>query len=299
MQISKCNLGIKNNKINVVRSFFHTNPIIKSSNLKPLAADTLQINSETNKYISNLSSQFSKSNVDINGKTFTKFNHSQMGSNPAFWANDTSTGKLFYIKLAESSDKVPHLQEEVTACKLYRLAGINAPEVEMCNLPHNQKGLMSKYSEGLKSLTYDKELKECFAVDAWLANWDSLMPGNCMTKDGKPFKLDNGGALRFRAQGLPKPNFDTKVDELTTLVDGRNRASSYVYNSIDHESLVNSFKKVCSISDNDIKSVVNDKSLAKTLINRKNYMSEVLKKIEKTPKTEKNLYDYMVKILGK
>ncbi|MBR1754221.1 hypothetical protein IJ732_05225 [bacterium] len=281
---------------------FASNPIKKcfkpvENNLSPLKQDVVQISNETQKFIKKFAGEYpNTSSTKINGQSFTKYNGSQMGSNPAFWATNDSTGELFYIKMAGSSSKTAHLQEEVTATNLYKLAGLNAPDVEMCKLQDGSMAMKSKFTPGLSEIKNSKDVHEGFAADAWLANWDSLLWGNTQVKDGHSFKIDNGGALRFRAQGAPKPNFGDRVNELTTLVDGRNWQSTSMYNNISHEDLVNSFKRVCNIKDNDIKNLVKDKDLAQTLIARKAYLSDVLQKIEENPKGNETLISYFNKL---
>lgn len=298
MEISKISFENIPHKI----STFSTNPFKKISkqvnnNLSPLKNDIVQITTETEKFIKKFAGDCpNTSAIKINGQDFTKYNGSQMGSNPAFWAKNDKSGELFYVKLANTPHDVAHLQEEVTACKLYKLAGIDAPEVEMCSLGLGKKAMMSKFAPKLENVSDKSDVQNAFVTDAWLANWDSLLSGNTKIKDGKVFKVDNGGSLRFRAQGAPKPNFGDKVDELKTLVDGRNWESTSVYNGISHDDLIKSFKQVCDIKDSDIKKIVKDNELAQTLINRKEYLKNVLDKVESTPNEERNLIEYFNKL---
>ena len=69
-------------------------------------------------------------------------------------------------------------------------------------------------------------IKLNFVLDAWLANWDviGLTEDNIgiSVQGGVPLvtRLDNGGALLYRAQGAPKGNaFGNKVTELDTMRD--------------------------------------------------------------------------------
>jgi len=47
-------------------------------------------------------------------------------------------------------------------------------------------------------------LQKDFAADALLSNWDviGVTADNIVGNDGKVYRVDNGGALEFRAQGL-------------------------------------------------------------------------------------------------
>ena len=236
--------------------------------------------------------------ISINGEeaVWSRFRGSQMGSQDAFWAKNEKTGGLYYVKFAQDAEKEGHIESEILASKLYRLAGIQAPEMLPVTINGRVKGLASKFVPKLENSSDKAQLFDGFAADAWLANWDSLLCGNTFTRNGKPFKIDNGGALRYRAMGELKPNFGDKADELITLVDGRNYTSTAVYSAMSREDLMNSFEKVCRISDKAILETVADKELAQTLINRKNYMSGVLDEIKGTPKNEKSLKDYLLKV---
>lgn len=237
--------------------------------------------------------------ISINGEeaVWSRFRGSQMGSQDAFWAKNEKTGGLYYVKYAQDAEKEGHIESEILASKLYRLAGIDAPEVVPITINGNIKGLASRYVPNLEPLSGNSnKLYEGFAADAWLANWDSLLHGNTFLRNGHSFKIDNGGALRYRAQGKLKPNFGDKVDELTTLVDGRNWTSTEIYSSMTQEDLIKSFEKVCNISDKAIIDTVADKELAQTLINRRNYMNAVLAEIKETPKTERSLEGYLSRV---
>jgi predicted Ser/Thr protein kinase len=60
-----------------------------------------------------------------------------------------------------------------------------------------------------------KQLRDVFIVDAWLGNWDVIGANydNIIVKDGKAYRVDNGSAGFFRAQGSTKMLDDT-VNEL-------------------------------------------------------------------------------------
>ncbi|MDO8302737.1 MAG: hypothetical protein Q7T18_05820, partial [Sedimentisphaerales bacterium] len=58
-----------------------------------------------------------------------------------------------------------------------------------------------------------------FIVDALLANWDIMKSDNTLMSKGMLYRIDNGGALLFRAQGERKAmaEFSGKVGELETM----------------------------------------------------------------------------------
>jgi SPP1 gp7 family putative phage head morphogenesis protein len=80
---------------------------------------------------------------------------------------------------------------------------------------------LGKLSPVVRKLA-NEEASKNFVLDSWLANWDSVgMTGdNMMLVGDKVVRIDNGGALLFRAQGGRKGSaFGPQVTELTTLRD--------------------------------------------------------------------------------
>lgn len=263
---------------------FHSNPI-KTNGVKLFATVTDTIGdtftkSETTSFIQNLAQRFHRSPVKIKADGFddiyTKFVGSRVGTNPAFWAQNTRTGELFYVKSGSVFGDTKHLESEFLANKLYNLAGIKTPEVRLATLEDGSTCLMSKFSNGLKEMN-KAEAQEAFAVDAWLGNWDSLLSGNTFSQGGKCIKMDCGGALRYRALGKLKPNFGNEVEELSTMLNSAiNPTASSIYSGMSKDTLIKSLERVTTISDDAIKKLVKDETLATTLINRKKYMRLVL-----------------------
>ena len=283
------------------KSLLETRPVkVNIKGLKYASPPYPNLNlSEKAKFISKLEQNYSKSEIKIGKNSYIKYENSQMGSNPAFWAKDANTGELYYIKHAETSHnflKSEHLESEHIANKLYNLVGIQTPQTELCELTNGVKALKIKYSNGMKNISEFKQVHSGFATDAWLANWDALIDNNTRIVNGRLFKLDCGGSLRYRAQGKLKPDFGEKVKEIVTLVDGHNYQAKQVYESISHQDLINSFKKVCSLTDEQINATVKDRTLASILIKRRDYMRTCLEKIEQTPYNGKNISQYMKNI---
>ena len=110
-----------------------------------------------------------------------------------------------------------HLQEEMTADAVYRALGMNVPEFQSYRDSAGQLVKLSRFitvpTTELGKLPPTRKtaaiakLREGFVVDALLGNWDviGLDSDNVLvTADNTPYRIDNGGALRFRAQGQPK-----------------------------------------------------------------------------------------------
>ena len=78
--------------------------------------------------------------------------------------------------------------------------------------------------------TLRAKLRAGLDVDAMLGNWDVIGMGGdniLVDKDGEPWRIDNGGALGFRAQGARKADADWKdgwPNELFTIAGSANNA---------------------------------------------------------------------------
>ena len=294
-------------KLNRTEKILQTNPLKKINihgdlNYCPLSEDIVKL-SETAQFEKRLRATCSSKPVKIssNGKetNWNMFRDSQMGSQDAFWAKNEQTGELYYIKFALNTAKEEHIESEILANKLYNLAGVATPEVIPVVINGETKGLASKFIEGLEEPKIASQMKSSFGADAWLANWDTTAIGNTFIRDGKLVKVDNGGALRYRAMGELKPNFGDKVEELISLVEHKDWFSTDVYSSLTNKELIHSFEHVCNISDKAILNIVADKELAQTLINRRNYMRDILTEMKATPKKDEDLASYFRKLSEK
>lgn len=141
------------------------------------------------------------------------------GSTGAKLMRDPKTGKLYVHKAGAHAE---HVRSEVLADTLYRRLGVKVPDCKLYETPTGPIKL-SEYIPNTKSLqdvlsratSQQREailaqLKKGWIADAWLGNWDVLGMGldNILVDDdGTVWRIDNGGALKFRAQG----DTDTKV----------------------------------------------------------------------------------------
>jgi hypothetical protein len=173
-------------------------------------------------------------------------------------------------------------RQEALASAFYRAMGLDAPEADF-NEEENR--LYSKWTDGLSSGSWTsqqkKEMRDGFAADAWLAAWDIRTGDNTvLTQDGKPFRLDNGGTMEYRAQGSKKGSggttaFGNTVGELDTFRNGQTQASQlYGTRGATPDAWeADSGQRVVDVSDEEIRSMVADynlpDSLADTLIARK------------------------------
>ncbi|WP_143867204.1 hypothetical protein [Nostoc linckia] len=137
------------------------------------------------------------------------------GSTGAVLVRDPKTGKLFVRKTGDSPE---HLRSEASADNAYRALGVNVPKQKLYETPDGPVKL-AEYVEGKsmkevieKGTPAEKkkllaELKKNYTADALLGNWDVVgqeKDNIILGKDGKVYRVDNGGALGYRAQGAKK-----------------------------------------------------------------------------------------------
>jgi hypothetical protein len=205
----------------------------------------------------------------------------QLGSNPG-GRFATPEGKSFYVKQSKSND---HAKNEVTAARLYELAGSPVLRSEPVEMPGGKLGTATEWKDvkniDRKSPAEVKEAQKDFATHAWLANWDSVGLGydNQGKIGGKMTTLDVGGSLLYRAQGAPKGDaFGTSAKEWDSLRDPSNRQAYRIFGDMSPEALRESARRVAAVPDEAIRRVVEEsgpgsesqkKALADLLIARK------------------------------
>lgn len=190
----------------------------------------------------------------------------QKGSNLGGLYEDAD-GVQWYIK---SPKTVEHAKNEVLANKLYKAAGVeNVPEVRLATLD-GKAAVASRIEEGLVAkkdilqvlnkagAANRSAVMEGFASDAWLANWDvvGLQYDNLLIKKGVGgfWRIDQGGALRFRAQGGAKGSaFGNKVTEVETLLNpAKNPQSASTFRTLTYEEFKKGAAGVVNISEKQI-----------------------------------------------
>lgn len=188
----------------------------------------------------------------------------QGGSNPGGVFTDTSTGSTWYIKFPDAEDA---LRNEALANALYRLAGVEVPEVRLIQF-RGRTAIASRVIDGLaidrKALTSGRVagVQEHFGVDAWLANWDVIGPDYANTKlgGGRGLRLDPGGALRYRAQGgLKGSAFGDEVGELQSMRHaGTNSHAASVFRFATEADIEDGVRRVLAIPEAEIRRAVEE-----------------------------------------
>jgi len=146
-----------------------------------------------------------------------------------------------------------HIQSESLANSIYNTIGIDVPETTIKSDDQGKAYQLSKYIDGTefgKLSENDRnsailKLRSSFIIDAWLGNWDVIGTGgsNIIVKDGKVYRIDNGGALTYKATGGNK-DLTKEVTEFETMRNGSiNPEASKVFGALDEDDLIKQFNK--------------------------------------------------------
>ncbi|MFA4853768.1 MAG: hypothetical protein WC616_00260 [Candidatus Omnitrophota bacterium] len=133
----------------------------------------------------------------------------QKGSNPGaeFTVPTDSGPSPYYVKFAQHEEE-SHIWVEDLANKLYRVLGIPVPETKIVKVAGNY-GHASRILplDMTATLEAHKQLViHGFLADTLMANWDIpyAIDRNTLISGGLLYRIDNGGALLFRARGQRK-----------------------------------------------------------------------------------------------
>lgn len=168
------------------------------------------------------------------------------GSTGAELVEDPITGKKFVMKGGASE---AHVTNEWLADELYRAGGVNVPKGKLLKTPAGSTVKLARFIDEAEPLAavlqkggptaakVKAQLQNDFVMDALLGNWDvaGLDLDNVIIQDGIAHRIDNGGALNFRAQGAKKKagEFGPKVLELESMLDPNvNPQAAEIYSGI-------------------------------------------------------------------
>lgn len=197
---------------------------------------------------------------DINPDQFVKIGP-QMGTNPGGTYVDKATGTEWYVKTPPSEDIA---RNEVLAAKLYQAAGVDVPDIRLITID-GQRAIASRMVDGLQKVSGDRLAKapgafDGFAADAWLANWDVYGTDrtNMVLRGSQAFRVDVGGAMRYRAQGTLKgSSWGDSVNEVQSLRNpGTAPQASEIFRTITEKDIEASAAKVIAVDDATIDSLV-------------------------------------------
>lgn len=193
-----------------------------------------------------------------------------------------TNGKKWVVKEAKNVSAA-HLANEMLADDLYRAAGVQVP---MGRLVDGRK--ITEFIEGASTLAsksgaarqaLNEKLKENFVLDALLGNWDvvGLSADNVLVAGDVPIRVDNGGALLFRAMGTKKTDewLGGEIRELKTLVNKRTNAqTAEVFGGITKAEIETQMIRLLDQRDDLLRVAARDPEALKYLTARFDWMEQ-------------------------
>lgn len=164
----------------------------------------------------------------------------QLGSNPGGTYKDPKTGDEYYIKFPQKD--VAQAKSEVLANSIYNALDIPAPKAKLAQA-NGEIGVASPMIKGERLTPEDMASSPGVRIgrvaDAYLANWDvfGLAHDNIIQSynTSEAYRIDNGGAMFYKAQGGDKPFPADKVDELESMV-APDKQGSKIYGDVGLET---------------------------------------------------------------
>jgi len=153
-----------------------------------------------------------------------------------------------YVMKKSSNTSEAHVREEYLSNQLYQILGLRTPDFELAD-NNGKPVLLSKFMSGTRNFNNSDaaEISKGYVVDALMGNWDVYQNDNILIDSaGRVVRVDNGGSLRFRAQGgLKGHSFGSKVDE----IDSLRNASSMIAAVITDTEINNQIAEVLDKRD--------------------------------------------------
>ena len=175
---------------------------------------------------SKVGKQVDDSKVDSKQKYINELFPSDLSSLKVIKALGGSTGAQLvedakgnqYVMKKGTNTSSDHVRTEYLTNQLYDLLGLRVPDFELYE-DNGEAVMLSKYIPMTKvpsAKNYD-DMAKGFVIDALLANWDIYQNDNCLIDSaGRIIRVDNGGAIHYRARGSKK-TFGDKVDDFLSM----------------------------------------------------------------------------------
>lgn len=211
------------------------------------------------------------------------------------------TGKEWVQKAGASKEK--QLRNEADADGAYRSLGVAVPVGGLVETP-NGPMKFTEYIKGGQTLgdfeksaskedikAIHQQISHNFVADALMGNWDvvGLSKDNILIKDGKAIRIDNGGSLRYRAQGKEKTaaEFGNQVKELQSMRDPNiNPQTASVYKNLTEKDIQAQIKNVLTKKDEVLAGIKDDKTRG-IMEKRFEHLASMVKEEPKAPPVTK------------
>ena len=200
-------------------------------------------------------------------------------------------GSQWVVKSTNRGIDAAHLRSEALADDLYRSLGVRVPDSRILSTAEGPTKVARFLDDGQTLKEWQvgksaarrakmyKELQDSFVADALFANHDvvGLSLDNILVVKGKPYRIDNGGSLLFRAQGGVKQNFGSTVLELDTLLDPAiNPNTANIFSGITKDRIEEQIQEIVA-KKAILLSKIDDVSLRDIIESRINYLEGKLK----------------------
>ena len=175
-------------------------------------------------------------------------------------------GDKYYVKKMNVAERA---RSEALANDFYELLGIPVPEVAV---GANGTTISSKLVGDTVAFNPNNPqhvaaAQDGFIADAWTSNWDVIGMGfdNIqIDSQGRAWRIDAGGALEYRAKGIPKgANFGDYVGELDSLRNSKiNPTAGKVFGGITTDRLIEQATVLQSLSPADIQNLADQHDMS-------------------------------------
>jgi 8-oxo-dGTP pyrophosphatase MutT (NUDIX family)/2'-5' RNA ligase len=168
-------------------------------------------------------------------------------------------GKNFVMKQGNNPG---HIREEHAADSIYSAMDVPVPKAQLHETPSGPVKIAEHLGDAVSLQQYlktatpaqkeavNKQLQQHFVMDALLGNWDviGMNADNVMVdKTGKAWRIDNGGSMRYRAQGEPKSSqqWSDSVDEINTMRDPKtNPQAAAIFGGISKKEIADQVQHI-------------------------------------------------------
>lgn len=206
------------------------------------------------------------------------------GSTGAYLVKDSASNNLFVLKKGMHPKQA---EEEYLANKIYSILNVDVPQTELYKTQNGDVFILHEYIPNVQVanevLTDDliKQISKDFVADSLLANWDAYQNDNILVNldDGKAYRIDNGGAMRYRARGGVKNSFNGSVSELQSLRENNTNITQFIDSDEIKKQIIEVVKYqdevLAFITDQELKEIMKSRFLfLKSLLGKEKIMKK-------------------------
>lgn len=196
---------------------------------------------------------------------------------------DKNTNTLYVLKKGASPD---HIREEFLANSIYKLFDVNVPVLKLYE-EGEDVFMLSEFIEesvpvnSMMDEQFREDIMQDYVLDCFLGNWDIYKNDNIRvdTNLGELCRVDNGGCLRFSAQGRDKGKyFFDDVDEIESMLKNNPEYDEF----IEFKQIKSQIRYILK-HRNEILSLIDNESLRTKMSNRLDDLKDRISKQDNDP----------------